>query len=197
VSRTETAPGHALVEALIDEPFYQSLLVDTGPDEPARRAALARYFAYSLGEAERTGRVVLAPDPTHGAAAWLLPRSPEVDAVESGAKRATLARLFGPMGYANYERIIAFMGPRADAVVSPEAWYLSILGVLPSAQGRGLGATLIEPTLAEADALGVTCYLETFSERAVRFYERLGFRSCAVHDEPTTGARYAIMRREP
>jgi GNAT superfamily N-acetyltransferase len=187
---TETA----LVEALFHEGFYQGLLVDTPP--AAHHRVLAAYFAYSLDEAGRTGRVVLAPDPSLGAAAWLLPRPPDVDATERRSKHEALARLFGPDGCANYERMIAFMGPRADAAVPADAWYLSILGVHPSAQGHGLGAALLEPTLAEARAAGVTCWLETFSPRAERFYARLGFTTCARHHEPTIDEDYVIMRRE-
>lgn len=184
----------ALVEALYDEPFYQRLLVDTPAED--RRRALAAYFAYSLGEAGRTGRVVTTPDPTLGAAPWLLPRTAEVDAAEHEAKRDAFAGLFGPEGRANYDRMIGFMGPRAVAAVPPGAWYLSILGVHPSAQGRGLGAALIEPTIAEARRTGVVCWLETFSPRAERFYTRLGFTTCASHHDPTAGADYVIMRLE-
>jgi len=32
------------------------------------------------------------------------------------------------------------MGPQADVMIGGEAWYLSIVGVSPAAQGRGLGA---------------------------------------------------------
>src|SRR5258707_9810348 len=35
-----------------------------------------------------------------------------------------------------------------------KGWYLSIIGVTPSAQGQGIGKRLIEPTLAEADDAG-------------------------------------------
>jgi ribosomal protein S18 acetylase RimI-like enzyme len=184
----------ALVEALYDEPFYQRLLVDTPPG--AHRRVLADYFAYSLAEAERTGRVVAAPDPSHGAAAWLLPRTPAVDAVEQRAKREAFARLFGPQGCEHYARMIAFMGPRGAAAVPPDAWYLSILGVHPAAQGRGLGAALNAPTMAEPRRAGAVTWLETFSPRAERFYARLGFVTCATHREPTTGEDYAIMRCE-
>ena len=78
-----------------------------------------------------------------------------------------------------------------------DAWYLSILGVDPSVQGRGLGARLLEPTLAEARAAGAVTWLETFTDRGVRFYERVGFHLVSWHDEPITGRRYAILRRDP
>jgi len=77
------------------------------------------------------------------------------------------------------------------------AWYLSILGVLPAAQGRGIGAQMLAPALAAADRAGAVCYLESFSERNPAFYGRLGFDAVATHLEPTTAAPYRIMLRRP
>jgi GNAT superfamily N-acetyltransferase len=86
------------------------------------------------------------------------------------------------------------MAERATPIVTG-AWYLSIVGVSPLAQGQGLGQRLLAPTLAEADAAGAPCYLETFSSRNVAFYERLGFRTERTFLEPTTGSEYALMIR--
>jgi GNAT superfamily N-acetyltransferase len=186
----------ALVAALADNVFYRTILVEHQGDD-AHRAALARYMAYSREEAERTGRIVFTADPAAGAALWLLPRSADVEAREQAAKHAFLRDLLGARGYANYTRIAGFMHERAVPVIPGDAWYLSILGVRPDAQGQGIGRRLIAPTVAEADAAGAASWLETFTTEAARFYERVGFRLVAWHDEPTTGKPYAILRRGP
>ena len=67
----------------------------------------------------------------------------------------------------------------------------------PSAQGRGPGRRLIEPTLADADAADVDCYLETFDGRNTGFYRPLGFAEVTSHAEWVTGVAYTIMRRHP
>jgi GNAT superfamily N-acetyltransferase len=185
-----------LSEALFDDPFYQSITEDFEHDLAARKNALIHYFQYSLEEADRTGRRVLASDPNLGAAAWLLPRSSQVEAAESAAKAAYLGSVLGPRGVENYYRIVRYMSPLAKKVVPGDAWYLSIIGVLPSAQGRGLGAMLLAGTLAEADQKKVTCYLETFTPRNLGFYERMRFRRVAQHLEPTTNREYVVMRRD-
>ena len=77
---------------------------------------------------------------------------------ESKAKAAFLTEVMGADGAENYHEIIDFMRPRAAALIDASAWYLSIVGVAPSAQGRGIGARLLERTLAEADEAGVNCY---------------------------------------
>jgi len=184
----------ALVDALAEDPFYAAITVDYAADVIRRREILARYFDYSLTEGFQFGRRVLLREPA-AAAIWLLPVSPEQQATQDAAKAHYLATRLGPLGNANYHHILQFMQPRAAALIGESAWYLSIAGVNPAAQGQGAGARLLAPTLAEADAAGVGCYLETFSSRSRRFYERLGFGCCATHLEPVTGAEYAIMFR--
>lgn len=186
----------ALVDALIGDVFYRTILVEHEGDG-TRRSALARYMAYSIGEAERTGCIVMLDDPTVGAALWLMPRTADVEAREHAAKHAFLRDLLGPRGYANYARITGFMHAQSEASIPGDAWYLSILGVRPSEQGRGIGQRLIAPTIAEADAAGETSWLETFTTAGARFYERVGLRLVSWHDEPLTGRPYAVLRHDP
>jgi GNAT superfamily N-acetyltransferase len=96
----------------------------------------------------------------------------------------------------NYHRIVRYMAPLAARVIPRGAWYLSIIGILPSAQGRGLGATLLTETLAEASHAHKPCYLETFTPRNLNFYERLGFLRVANDLEPTTNKEYVVMQRD-
>ena len=53
--------------------------------------------------------------------------------------------------------------------------YLTIIGVSPAAQGKGLGSRLLNEIKAECDAQGLHLYLETETEQNVRFYEKHGF----------------------
>ena len=92
--------------------------------------------------------------------------------------------------------MVRYMAPLAARVVPHDAWYLSIIGVLPSAQGQGIGATLLADTLAEASDAHACCYLETFTPRNPGFYERMGFRRVAEHVEATTDKAYVVMRRD-
>jgi GNAT superfamily N-acetyltransferase len=185
----------ALVDALRSDPFYVAISESFGDDEVRRREALARYFDYSMSEGGRRGRLVVWPDPSIGAAVWLLPEAGSASGAESGARAAFLTEVLGTRGAENYHRIIDFMRPRASAVIDESAWYLSIVGVAPSAQGQGIGACLIEATLGEADEAGANCYLETFDSRNPRFYQRLGFSAVGAHVEPVTASAYTIMTR--
>lgn len=54
-------------------------------------------------------------------------------------------------------------------------WYLPIIGVDPVWQGRGLGAALLQHTLARCDREQVPAYLESSNPRNISLYERHGF----------------------
>jgi GNAT superfamily N-acetyltransferase len=81
--------------------------------------------------------------------------------------------------------------------IQQSRWYLSIIGLAPEFQNRGLGGGLVKPVLEKADALGVPSYLETFNPRNRSFYTRLGYQEAASFVEPVTGSEYWIMIREP
>jgi GNAT superfamily N-acetyltransferase len=187
----------ALVESLRHDPFYLAITEGYGADETRRSEALSRYFDYSMSEGARVGRCVQSVDDAPAAAVWLLPLSPERAAAEASAKAAFLKRELEPKGAENYHRIVGFMASRSRSMVSSAAWYLSIVGVAPSAQGQGVGGRLIRATLAEADQVGAPTFLETFSQRNVTLYERLGYSVVASYEEPVTQSQYWLMQRAP
>lgn len=185
--------SNSLVEALQDDPFY--IAITSSPEiGDQRRNKLAEYFSYSLQEAHELGRAVYLEDRTLGASAWLLPAGEHREKSASARKHEFLEQCLGRHGLETYKAIVKWMSQRSAPLLKG-AWYLSIVGVAPHAQGRGLGQRLLDPTLAEADAAGAECYLETFSRRNGRFYERLGFRTMQVFREPTTDSDYALMTR--
>ena len=54
-------------------------------------------------------------------------------------------------------------------------WHLGPVGVLPSHQGKGIGTKLLSRFCQEVDAFLSPAYLETDTDKNVRFYERFGF----------------------
>jgi GNAT superfamily N-acetyltransferase len=192
--KTDPASSSA-VAALEDDPFYRSICAPYYSDTVRRRAVLAKYFDYSIQEGRELGRCIHLADEARGVAVWLLPQSPEVESQAAERKRTFLQATLNIEGCANYYRIIEFMSAKSATLVDEAAWYLSIVAVDPAAQGQGLGRKLLEPTIAEADRAGVTCYLETFGQRNLSFYQGLGFAPAARFTEPTTGAEYTVMVR--
>ena len=54
-------------------------------------------------------------------------------------------------------------------------WYLSMIGVDPRSQGKGLGAELMRYAIARCDQDRALAYLETANPRNIPLYERFGF----------------------
>ena len=99
------------------------------------------------------------------------------------------------MGNASLECYDAMVNSMADTSlpqVDPQAWYLSIIGIHPRHQSKGLGIGLIEPVLQQTDRMQHPTFLETFTPRSIPFYERLGYEVAEL-----TVAKYMVRGRKP
>ncbi|MCC5606575.1 GNAT family N-acetyltransferase [Nostoc sp. CHAB 5834] len=76
-------------------------------------------------------------------------------------------------------------------------WYLSLLGVDPVYQSQGIGSSLVKPILKQADIEGLPCYLETFTEKNVRFYHKHGFAVVTEVNISKSNLRFWTMKRKP
>lgn len=168
------AAAQVLARAFLDDPGFQYAL----PERPRRHRDLAWLY-----------RGVLR-------AAWL--RGGHVDAVGSGPDAVALwLDITGPYDEPLFDLLRAGLAPtplvlglRATRRLSSLSAamidlhrrhaprihvYLQLVGVEPTAQGRGLGSTLLTTGLARADATRRAVYLETETARNLPLYERFGF----------------------
>jgi GNAT superfamily N-acetyltransferase len=187
--------AQALYDALVEDAFYITMEQQLGPQDEAREAML-RYLDYSMVEARDYGTLYFPESHRHGVAVWSQPLAAEREVQKKYAKLDFLRHQIGAESAARYEGIADFMSIQSDVIVDTSAWYLSIVGILPAWQNRGLGQSLITPMLEEADQAGVPTFLETFTPRNEPFYQRLGYRVAGSFYEPTIGANYSLMLRE-
>lgn len=55
-------------------------------------------------------------------------------------------------------------------------YFLNIITVLPSEQGKGIGRALFEEVTKKADTEGIKCYLESSRDQPnTKIYEAMGF----------------------
>ena len=195
-----TYPRHAeaLYQALQPDPYFAALESWVAAGSP--RDAMLAYYDFSILEAREFGRLFVPQaeqDEAYGVSVWLRPLSAARAKEKKRIRETFIVSCFSAEVLERYQRIMATMDANAEALVSDDAWYLSILGVLPEFQNQGLGAGLITPVLKEADRAGVPTYLETFTPRNKTFYARLGFEDAGTFPEPETGADYSVMVRPP
>lgn len=184
----------ALYEALQVDAFYTTM--ERSVDNGSSREAMLRYLDYSIKEAEQYGAVVIPRDHNYGISIWSKPLDSRLEAEKHQLKQQFLEEHMGHASLDTYNAIVDFMSSASGRVVNDHYWYLSIIGILPEYQGKGLGAELLEQVLQEADRMQVPTYLETFTPRNVTFYNRFGYRSVKAIEEPTTGTTYQVMVRD-
>src|SRR5262245_1142626 len=127
-------------------------------------------FALSLGGAAFARRTALACDDYSAVALWLGPdASPDDQSLTN-----LIAESVAPEKRTDLAAVLAEMGRH-----HPEEphWYLPLIGVDPAQQGKGLGAALLQPVLAECDRARLPAYLESTNPRNRPLYERHGFRA--------------------
>ncbi|MFC6884443.1 MULTISPECIES: GNAT family N-acetyltransferase [Actinomadura] len=185
------AIADTLAAAFHDYPWMRWTVAADGHTNRVR--CLQLYFTERIGLPY--GRVWVAespgaPDGIAAVAVWTTPATrvpaelftaPELDAYYGDRAAHAVAA----------EQAVAPYRPSAPS------WFLATIGVRPEHQGRGLGAAVLRPGLAEADAEGSAAYLETADERNVRFYAHHGFEVTGEADVPDGGPHAWCMTRRP
>lgn len=184
----------ALYAALATDPFYIAMERSVEPAQNAKEAMLC-YYDYSILEAKRFGYLRQPKETPFGVSVWSLPLEADTARLKNDDKKKIILQAMGEKSVQIYQEINAFMAASSAPLISDRDWYLSILGILPNFQGKGLGADLVTPVLREADKAGLATYLETFTPRNMPFYERLGYEAVASFKEPVTQSDYWVMRR--
>ena len=190
------AIAHALYEALTQDPFYITLEQRVSIDPATAKKAMLKYMDYSMKEALAHGKLSRTKDLEKGACLWSKPVEKALGLQIANAKKQFLLDHLGRESLDTYCQIVDFMSEESRIVVSDNFWYLSILGIAPDHQGKGLGLDLVLPVLKFTDEIGAANYLETFTPKNFGFYKRLGFHEAKTVHEPVTGSNYTIMVRD-
>ena len=123
-----------------------------------------------------------------GAALWLPPgvvpdETALVDFLQRSVPAQQQAEVFGVL-----EQMDAYHP-------SEPHWYLPLIGVDPTWQGRGLGAALLQHTLARCDREGIPAYLESSNPRNISLYERHGFAVVGTIQAASSPPLYPMLRK--
>ncbi len=156
------------------------MLVDAYEDDPVmnygfrggrhRHSAWAVYFR-AIVERYHKWKGVVVHASGDGAAVWAPPHRWEVTNLDKLRNVPKLPAMLGartPRGM----RIMSLM--QRHHPTAPH-YYLNIVAVQRSRQGRGIGGQLLNDGLRTVDAQGLPAYLESSNARNVPLYERAGF----------------------
>ena len=169
-----------------------AMFVFIEPDGDRRRRVLPWFFGTAIRIGRHLGRVDL--DPERGVAIWLRPGAHfgMLAIIRSGLVLAPLR--FGRSAMKRFGRLTSAFEEAGARVRGDRYWHLFILGVEPGHQGQGVGRRLLAPVLAQADAAGERCHLETLEERNLAFYSGLRFAVGEKVSRPGLPTFWTMMR---
>lgn len=162
-----------LGEAFAEDPLLNYLVPADVGDRPDLMAYLFRLLLlcggdHSYGLTDGDGQTL------QGIAIWLPPGQSVglLDILRAGLYELPF-RLPWPY-LTRWRAALALDHYHHQAMPMPH-WYLMLLAVSPRYQRQGVGHQLMQPVLEECDRTYQPCYVETFTEAAVGFYQRHGF----------------------
>ena len=148
------------------------------PDDEQRARILPGFFRTFVAAAlSEDADLVVAGDPVQGIASWFGPErhGPTPEAMGAHGFGAVL-EASGPDASGRLLAMIGELERQHELLTEGPHLRLEFFGVEPTLQGSGIGTALIEYGHRRADELGLACYLETFTEPNVRYYERRGYK---------------------
>ncbi len=195
VSSQVPAVADVLAQALRDDPAYRFLF----PHETSRHRGLADFFARNL----RTHlpyrcTYVLVERSEVLAAVTVRPPGGVPVSLLTMLRRGLVpfAARNGPRAAKRLLLLTRVYDELEEQIVQGRAHrYVHMMAVVPSMQGRGLGARLLEHALASSVAGGadsLPIVLTTHTERNVAFYRRSGFALTGRRDVAFGGDVYPV-----
>jgi len=189
------AASEVLAQAFNNDPMFNYFAL---ADEPARLDLINWIAKTTLRYSQRYNHIYTMQDDIKGIAVWLPPGKYPLNNLR--LLICGLYRIPPKLRFDRFGQLIAFYSKIEEyhqQDLPEKHWYLGLLGVSPAYQSQGVGSLLLQPILKQADQEQLLCYLETSTERGVRFYQRQGFRVLRSGTFPETNLQYWTLKREP
>ena len=163
-----------LTQAFNNDPVFRYLGIGEGKQARVNVNALKWFCKLGLRKCHSHSHIYTTDD-LKGVAAWIPPGKSEMNVWQILSMLSILPWKCGWHRLGRCLSLFSTLTERESREMSEPHWTLSLLGVSPTCQGQGIGSLLLQPVLEQADKEGTPCYLATFSEQAVRFYQKHGF----------------------
>ncbi len=168
------------------------------PDPKRRTRYLSWYFRNILNCALRYGEVYTTPENS-GVIFTLPPGHTKISMWEYIQNGFFLTPFV--LGFRNYKQSMdceSFVGYTKEKLMKNRPhYYLWGLAVDPSQKAKGIGAALMQPVMAKADARKMPIYLETHDEKNVQYYQKYSFDLIHTVRIPRYELPIWCMLREP
>lgn len=194
INKTQIKPAaDVLSRAFQNDPLFTYFL----PNEVERENKLPHLFEFIIRYTIKYGEV-FAPSPDlEGIALWL--PSEKADMSPWGMLRSGVLSMPFKMGMGFMRTMMSYMEYATEIHKrwAPfEHWYLCLIGVAPTFQGKGYASAMLKPMFSRMDTERIPCYLETLSQKDVSIYRHYGFELVEEGTIPgTKTALWAMLRQ--
>jgi ribosomal protein S18 acetylase RimI-like enzyme len=178
-----------LGRAFLDDPVQLYLF----PDEATRLKKVERLFGAFLRAHYVKQGATFSTSAHEGVALWAPPGHATFTPLEILSQAGPMLRSFG----FGIQRALKVLDTIEKEHPTEPHWYLGVLGTDPIHQGKGIGASVLQPILDRCDREGVPAYLESSKDRNVPYYERFGFKVTKEIALPRGGPLVWAMWRDP
>ena len=145
-------------------------------------------FVTAFGGAAFDKETAYVAEQGSGAALWLPPGSePDGDAM--------MALLQRTVDEQRLKDVFALLEQMGRYHPSEPHWYLPLMGVDPSRQGRGYGSALMQHALATCDRDCRPAYLESTNPKNIPLYERHGFELLGTIQSGSSPPLFPMLRK--
>ncbi len=192
VDKLKTA-GIILSKAFSQDLIFSYLILDT----KQRLKTLNLYFQHVIKYGLRYGEVYSSPN-LEGISIWLPPKNSSHTrwkAIKTGALVLPLKVKWKYLTLQN--KLYKFTDNLHKKFVPYPHWYLSLIGVGPNHQGKGLGQQLLSANINRIDLECKPIYLETNKEKNVEIFKRFGFHIIQKVIVPGTEIFHWSLLRNP
>lgn len=168
---TDSLAG-TLSRAFYHDPLFKYFF----PNDAKRERQSYITFQFMLRHTHLKGEIVHPQGATDGAALWVpsnAMRHTTLDLLRLGVIPGLLGQ--GIPAVLRQLRALDDMFAMHHTIIDTPHYYLSVFGVEPARQGKGLGSALLRPTLERFDQEGIPAYLDTHNAENVSLYRRFGF----------------------
>jgi len=193
IRRSQVVPlGTLLTRAYYNDPGVTYVL----PDPDVRRSVLSWFFTSVALRASRLCGEIYTTANVDGGALWICPGANVTIGHVVKAEISSLPRQLDRSTLARWINVNTRLDSARHHLAGKPHWYLIALGTGPSTD-TGLRRALMAPVLATADWDLRPCYVETFHEEDLSFYERCGFQIAGAGQIPKGGPSFWTLIRPP
>jgi ribosomal protein S18 acetylase RimI-like enzyme len=186
-------------KAFEDDPVFGYLTPD---EKRSRLKALTWLTSRAVEYCDRYGQIYTTSN-LHGVAAWLPPDQLSSDLLHL-FQIAVQLHLYAIPFKCGWNRLwrwrsfllVAERFHQQDMDYQPH-WYLAMMVVDLQYQRKGIGSALLQPILSQASREGLPCYLVTFTEQAVGFYQKNGFEIVRDRECFSDSPPFWTLKRNP